>query len=123
MTDKMRFEGLTLTVTSLDRALEFYRDKLGLTVEWNAAPAFAMIRLGAGTLGLLALTEAEKAEMTSAAVTQKRGIHVEFSTDDLESLYQHHGGALGRSPPITFHDVSARRRPEVPDPCVTCAAS
>jgi catechol 2,3-dioxygenase-like lactoylglutathione lyase family enzyme len=56
--DKMQFEGLTLTVDSVERSLEFYRGKLGLNVEWNAAPAFAMIRTGSGTIGLLALDEA-----------------------------------------------------------------
>ena len=55
MTDKMRFEGLTLTVASVEQSIEFYGGKLGLEVAWNAAPAFAMIRLGAGTIGLLSM--------------------------------------------------------------------
>ncbi len=44
MGEKMRFEGLTLTVESVERAVAFYSGKLGLKVEVNAAPAFAMIR-------------------------------------------------------------------------------
>ena len=45
-------------VSDMDRAVAFYRDKLGLEVEVNAAPAFAMIRIGAGTIGLLSVAEA-----------------------------------------------------------------
>ena len=60
MTDKMRFEGLTLTVESVERSIGYYSGKLGLTVELNAAPAFGMIRHGAGTIGLLAAAEARK---------------------------------------------------------------
>jgi catechol 2,3-dioxygenase-like lactoylglutathione lyase family enzyme len=86
--DKMHFEGLTLTVASVERALGFYEGKLGLKVEWNAAPAFAMIRVGSGTIGLLAFAEAQKEGVEEMNAGQKRGIHVEFSTDDLDGLYQ-----------------------------------
>jgi catechol 2,3-dioxygenase-like lactoylglutathione lyase family enzyme len=98
MTEKMRFEGLTLTVESVERSIEFYSGKLGLKVEWNAVPAFAMIRIGGGTIGLLALAEARKEGVTDASSTQKRGIHVEFSTDDLDGLYE----AL-QSKGVVFH--------------------
>jgi catechol 2,3-dioxygenase-like lactoylglutathione lyase family enzyme len=84
---EMRFEGLTLTVESVERSLEFYRGKLGLEVEWSAAPAFAMIRIGAGTIGLLAHAEARKEGVEVATTTQARGVHVEFTTDDLDGLY------------------------------------
>jgi catechol 2,3-dioxygenase-like lactoylglutathione lyase family enzyme len=88
MTDQMRFEGLTLTVESVERAIEFYSGKLALKVEWNAVPAFAMIRHGAGTIGLLAAAEARKEGVEDATPAQKRGIHVEFSTDDLDGLHE-----------------------------------
>ncbi len=55
----MRFEGLTLTVDSVERSVAFYGGTLGLTIERNAAPAFAMIRIGGehgGTIGLLSMT-------------------------------------------------------------------
>lgn len=84
----MRFEGLTLTVESVERSIEFYSGKLGLEVEWNSVPAFAMIRVGAGTIGLLALAEAKKEGVENASDAQKRGIHVEFTTDDLDRLYE-----------------------------------
>ena len=83
----MRFEGLTLTVESVERSIAFYSGKLGLTVEWNAVPAFAMLRLGAGTIGLLASTEAEKEGVMPSSAAQERAIHVELSTDDLDGLF------------------------------------
>jgi len=84
----MRYEGLTLTVKSVERSIEFYGGKLGLKIEVNAAPAFAMIREGGGTIGLLALAEAAKEGVEESSPAQKRAIHVEFSTDDLDGLYQ-----------------------------------
>jgi catechol 2,3-dioxygenase-like lactoylglutathione lyase family enzyme len=87
MTDKMRFEGLTLTVDNVQRSIDFYSGKLGLTLEWNSVPAFAMLRLGAGTIGLLAMDEAKKEGVEPSSPAQKAAIHVEFTTDDLEGLY------------------------------------
>ena len=83
----MRFEGLTLTVESVESSLAFYRDKLGLTVEVNAAPAFGMLRVGSGTIGLLSMAEAAKDGAQPTTAAQKRAIHVEFSTDDLDALF------------------------------------
>lgn len=90
MSEKMRFEGLTLTVESVDRSIEFYSGKLGLKVEWNALPAFAMLRVGGGggTIGLLSAAEAGKEGIEASSPTQKRALHVEFSTDDLGSLHE-----------------------------------
>lgn len=99
MTDLVRFEGLTLTVESVERSIEFYSGKLGLKVEWNALPAFAMIRIGAGTIGLLALAEARKQGVEDARAEQKRGVHVEFTTDDLDGLYE----AL-KAKGVAFHE-------------------
>jgi catechol 2,3-dioxygenase-like lactoylglutathione lyase family enzyme len=85
-----RFEGLTLTVDDVARSVAFYQGTLGLAVGVNAAPAFAMIRCGAkdgGTIGLLSLAEAIRAGGTAMTPAQKLGIHVEFSTDDLDALY------------------------------------
>lgn len=88
MTEKMRFEGLTLTVESVENSIAFYRGKLGLTVEVNAAPAFAMMRLGSGTIGLLSVVEARKEGVADSSPAQKAAIHVELSTDDLDGLYE-----------------------------------
>jgi catechol 2,3-dioxygenase-like lactoylglutathione lyase family enzyme len=91
MSDKMHFEGLTLTVESVERSIAYYGGKLGLKVEVNAAPAFAMIRVGgdgSGTIGLLSITEARKEGVVEMTAAQKRGIHVEFSSTDLDGLYE-----------------------------------
>jgi catechol 2,3-dioxygenase-like lactoylglutathione lyase family enzyme len=99
MTDKIRFEGLTLTVESIERSIEFYGGKLGLKVEVNAAPAFAMLRIGSGTIGLLSTAEARKEGVVDASAPQKRAIHVELSTDDLDGLYEE---LVGRG--VSFHE-------------------
>ena len=88
MSEKIRLEGLTLTVEDVARSLAFYTGKLGLETALNAAPAFAMIRHGAATIGLLAFAEAEKDGVTLMTRAQKRGIHVELTTDDLDGLYE-----------------------------------
>ena len=88
MTDTLRFEGLTLTVENVERSIAFYSGKLGLKLEWNAVPAFAMLRLGTGTIGLLSIDEARKEGVVDSTPAQKRAIHVELSTDDLEGLYE-----------------------------------
>ena len=87
----MRFEGLTITVESVERSIAFYAGKLGLPVEVNAAPAFAMVRAegqGGGTIGLLSLAEAIKSGAQPMLPVQKSGVHVEFSTDDLDGLFE-----------------------------------
>jgi catechol 2,3-dioxygenase-like lactoylglutathione lyase family enzyme len=88
MTEKMRFEGLTLTVESVQRSLDFYSGKLGLKVEWDSIPAFAMIRIGTGTIGLLAMAEAQKEGVELSSPAQKAAMHIEFTTDDLDGLYE-----------------------------------
>jgi predicted enzyme related to lactoylglutathione lyase len=91
MNPNIRFEGLTLTVQNVDRAIDFYGAKLGLDIEVNASPAFAMIRVGAGkagTIGLLSQDEARKEGAEPSSDAQKRAVHVEFSTDNLDALYE-----------------------------------
>ncbi len=115
MTEKMRFEGLTLTVDSVERSIEFYSGKLGLTVEWNAVPAFAMLRLGTGTIGLLASAEAQKEGVMPSSAAQKRAIHVELSTDDLDGLFEElkANGVVFHQPP---HDEPWERSMTALDP-------
>jgi catechol 2,3-dioxygenase-like lactoylglutathione lyase family enzyme len=86
----MRLEGMTLTVKSVKRSIAFYQGKLGLSLEWNAAPAFAMLRSGGkggSTIGLLSTAVARKEGVADSSPRQKRAIHVEFSTDNLDRLY------------------------------------
>jgi catechol 2,3-dioxygenase-like lactoylglutathione lyase family enzyme len=95
----IRFEGLSLTVENVERSLEFYRDKLGFAVEVNAAPAFAMVRIGNGTIGLLSTDAAKKDGVTPSSAEQKRAIHVELSCDNLDALY-----AQLKSKDVIFHE-------------------
>jgi catechol 2,3-dioxygenase-like lactoylglutathione lyase family enzyme len=89
MNERIRFEGLTLTVESVERSIEFYSGKLGLNVELKALPAFAMIRAdNQSTIGLLSLAVSRKEGIEEMSLAQKRAIHVEFSTDNLDILYE-----------------------------------
>jgi len=88
---KVRLEGLTLTVNNVKRSVDYYSKKLGFKVEVNAAPHFAMIRVGGsngGTIGLLSWNVAKKEGAKKMSPKQKRAIHVELSTDDLDGLYK-----------------------------------
>jgi catechol 2,3-dioxygenase-like lactoylglutathione lyase family enzyme len=118
MNDRMRFEGLTLTVESVERSIEFYGGKLGIAVEWNALPAFAMLRVGGkggGTIGLLAMAEARKEGVAESTAAQKAAIHVEFSTEDLDGLYEElkAKGVVFHAPP---HDEPWERSMTAFDP-------
>jgi catechol 2,3-dioxygenase-like lactoylglutathione lyase family enzyme len=114
----VRFEGLTLTVGSVERSIEFYGGKLGLEVELKALPAFAMIRVGGpsgGTIGLLSAAEARKDGTEESSAEQKRGIHVELSCDDLDALYEElkSKGVVFHQPP---HDEPWERSMTAFDP-------
>jgi catechol 2,3-dioxygenase-like lactoylglutathione lyase family enzyme len=88
---KIRMEGFTLTVADVAKSVAFYTGKLGFACKWNAAPHFALLQIGGpqgGTIGLLAWTEAKKDGALKTSAKQKRAIHVELSTDDLDGLYQ-----------------------------------
>ncbi len=83
----LRLEGLTLRVESVRRSIEFYGKKLGLSVEIDKAPDFAMIRVGGpqgGTIGLLPVVDTAPA----MSAEQRSGIHIELTTDDLDTLYE-----------------------------------
>ena len=111
-------EGLTLSVKSVEISIDYYVNKLGFQLEWDAKPHFAMIRVGSGggdTIGLLAWTEAEKDGATKTSPEQKRAIHVELSTDDLDGLYEElkSKGVRFHSPP---HDEPWERSMTAFDP-------
>ncbi len=115
MSDRIRLEGLTLTVNDVARSIEFYEGKLGLKVEWRSLPAFAMIRDGAVTLGLLSIFEAQKEGVESATPAQRAAVHVEISTDDLDALYEElcERGVVFHQPP---HDEPWERAATAYDP-------
>ncbi len=90
MKTKVRLEGLTLTVQNVKRSVAFYT-KSGFVCEWNAAPAFALLRLGGKnglTVGLLSWAAAKKDGAIKTSTKQKRSIHVELSTNNLDALYE-----------------------------------
>jgi catechol 2,3-dioxygenase-like lactoylglutathione lyase family enzyme len=80
MTEPMYFDGLSLPVSDLARSVEFYC-RLGFKAEPTHLSAFALLRLGEGTIGLL------KAKLPEGA-KGRRNIHIELSTDHLDDLYQ-----------------------------------
>jgi catechol 2,3-dioxygenase-like lactoylglutathione lyase family enzyme len=88
MEQKLRLEGLTLTVESVAKSVEFYGGVLGLTVAYQSAPAFALVKVdGGGCIGLLSVEEARKEGAEDMSPAQRRAIHVELSTDDLDAAY------------------------------------
>lgn len=62
--------GMTLHVSDVDRSLEFYRQLPGAALLYHLPGRFALLRFGAGRLGLLA--------------DQKRPFHIEFEVSDLD---------------------------------------
>ena len=90
MKSQIRMEGLTLTVGDVKRSIDYYK-KLGFVCVLNAAPNFALLRLKDskdGSIGLLAWSEAAKDGALKSTPKQRRAIHVELSTDDLDGLYK-----------------------------------
>ena len=117
MKSKIRMEGLTLTVKNVERSIEYYTT-IGFHCEWNAAPHFAMMRMGgkAGpTVGLLAWSEAKKEGAIKTTALQNRSIHVELSTSNLDNLYAElkAGGVKFATPP---HDEPWERSATAYDP-------
>lgn len=118
MTSEVRLEGFTLAVEDVSRSVEFYGNKLGLVVEANRAPNFAMIRVGGplgGTIGLLSTHLPEAAGARTMTPAQRAAIHVELSTDDLDGLYQEltARGVHFHQPP---HDLPWERSMQTYDP-------
>jgi catechol 2,3-dioxygenase-like lactoylglutathione lyase family enzyme len=118
MGKNVRLEGLTLTVKDVALSRDFYVKKLGFQCEWNAAPHFAMVRVGGpggGTIGLLAWSEAKKQGAATTTPAQKRAVHVELGTDDLDGLHERlvRKGVVFHSPP---HDEPWERSATAFDP-------
>ena len=91
MKSKIRLEGMTLTVQNVSKSVEFYTKKLGFECALNASPHFALVQIKGtkgSSIGLLAWAEAKKDGAVKTSAKQKRGIHVELSTDNLDKLYK-----------------------------------
>ena len=84
----VRLEGLSLPVSNLTHSVAFY-ELLGFEVEQHHGNAFAMLRLGEGTLGLLSARLPDAAASQDMTHQQRATIQVELTTDDLDGLYAH----------------------------------
>ncbi|MEU7786576.1 VOC family protein [Amycolatopsis sp. NPDC049159] len=103
------FAGMSLPVASLDRSLPFY-ESLGFTTEVRNG-RFALLRLGAGTLGLLELGDA--VERDSGRL--RAFVQVELLADDLDELY---ADFLARGVPVSGppRDRGFERQLQLRDP-------
>ena len=79
MTPAIRFEGMSIPVSDVARSAAFYQT-LGFAVE-QIGPAFALLRLGEGTIGLL------RARLDDYPTTARQRVHIELSVDDLDAAY------------------------------------
>jgi catechol 2,3-dioxygenase-like lactoylglutathione lyase family enzyme len=90
MKTDMHLDGLTLSVSSVRRSLEFYGETLGFEVVVDASPDFGLVRVGGkkgGTIGLLALKHAVGGKTKRVTPAMCAGVHVELGTPDLDGLY------------------------------------
>jgi len=69
------FGGVTLHVADVERAKEFYLRIPGATLAHERPGQFAIIRIGAGRIGLLK--------------AGRRDFHIEIGTDHLDELVEH----------------------------------
>lgn len=96
-TSAIRMEGLTLAVKDVKRSVSFYGKKLGLKIEIDSAPNFALVRVGPGaSIGLLAARHAVPKGTRPATKAQHAAIHVELSTDVTQTF-----GGAGRVSLVT----------------------
>ena len=87
----VHLDGLTLSVASVKRSMKFYSETLGFKIVVDAAPDFALVRVGGpggGTIGLLALKHAVGRKAKRVTPAMRAGTHVELSTSDLDGLYK-----------------------------------
>jgi catechol 2,3-dioxygenase-like lactoylglutathione lyase family enzyme len=114
----VHLDGLTLSVASVKRSLKFYGETLGFTIVVDAAPDFALVRVGGkggGTIGLLSLKHAVGRKAKRVTPAMRAGAHVELSTGDLDGLYEKltARGVEFESPP---HDEPWERVASARDP-------
>lgn len=110
----VRFEGLSLPVSDLDRSVAFYT-ALGFVSEIRAE-RFVLLRQGAGTLGLLELGESALNRDVAAGGGRLRPfVQIELSTDDLDGLY---ADLLARGVPVRTppRDRGFERQMQLRDP-------
>jgi len=94
MTEPIRFDGISLPVSDVDRSVAFYQ-QFGFELEVRH-DNFALLRLGEGTIGLL------KMDLSKWPGAPRGAIHIELSTENLDALYEQlqAQGVHFDSPPI-----------------------
>lgn len=88
---RIHFDGITLAVTNVRRSMKFYTELMGFKLVVDAAPDFAMVRVGGaggGTIGLLPLKYAVDRKLKRVTQGMRDGVHLELSTDDLDGDYE-----------------------------------
>jgi catechol 2,3-dioxygenase-like lactoylglutathione lyase family enzyme len=111
----VHLEGLTLAVSSVRRSKKFYGETLGFEVIVDAAPDFAMVRVGGkggGTIGLLSLRHAVGGKGKRVTPAMRSGVHVELSTSDLYEKLKARGVEFDEPP----HDEPWERSASARDP-------
>ena len=80
MTEAIRFEGISLPVSDVERSIAFYQ-QFGFELQAQNAN-FALLRLGEGTIGLL------KMDMSKWPSAPRGAIHIELGTEHLDTLFE-----------------------------------
>jgi catechol 2,3-dioxygenase-like lactoylglutathione lyase family enzyme len=94
MTETIRFEGISLPVSDVERSVAFYQ-QFGFELQVQHGN-FALLRLGEGTIGLL------KMDLSKWPNAPRRAIHIELSTENLDALFEQleAQGVHFASPPV-----------------------
>jgi catechol 2,3-dioxygenase-like lactoylglutathione lyase family enzyme len=94
MTEPIRFDGISLPVSDVDRSVAFYQ-QFGFELQVRH-DNFALLRLGEGTIGLL------KMDLSKWPSAPRGAIHIELSTEKLDALYEQlqAQGVHFASPPV-----------------------
>jgi catechol 2,3-dioxygenase-like lactoylglutathione lyase family enzyme len=74
----VHLDGLTLSVANVRRSTKFYGETLGFKIVVDAAPDFALVRVGGkggGTIGLLALKHAVGGKVKRVTPAMRAGAH------------------------------------------------
>jgi catechol 2,3-dioxygenase-like lactoylglutathione lyase family enzyme len=94
MTEPIRFDGISLPVSDVDRSVAFYQQfGFELLIRHDD---FALLRLGEGTIGLL------KMDLSKWPSAPRGAIHIELSTENLDVLFEQlqAQGVHFASPPV-----------------------
>jgi catechol 2,3-dioxygenase-like lactoylglutathione lyase family enzyme len=94
MTETIRFDGISLPVSDVERSVAFYQ-QFGFELQVQNAN-FALLRLGEGTIGLL------KMDVSKWPSALRGAVHIELSTENLDLLFEElkAQGVHFASPPI-----------------------